>query len=721
MATESPKSADHYKSQWPMSYALTPPSASAAPRRWWQHYYYRGPLGQQTRIRYSWSLRTSEAIAKQFLGEPVLGFDMEWPWESDKRSRLQDKVALIQLASEHTIALFHIALHSGNTTKDLIAPSLRCIIESANILKAGVCVLDADFKRLRDYFGLEPKGAFELSHLHNLVSHGASQPQQCTTKLRALSKQVEEHLGLPLWKGKTRTSDWSQPLTPSQIQYAATDAYAGFMLFHCLNAKRMEMDPVPPLPRIAETYLPFAKPKIMSIQLESVREHGENFVQTAAEFYGISNIPKQDIEENADPESTEKGGNPVLESKMKIGVGNDNAKDRFGEGHGASEVGELNKQSAIPSSSKNSSNTRTRKEKKKIIPTLMNDQSKLLFEQLKEHRKGIASSKGVSAFVIAWNRHLEQLAICRPTNRKELLDVPGIGPSKVKEYGTAWLDIITNFNAEQKREDEQANLEKASNTDEPKDSVLDLPAEQHGDDHKPITGRKIVNLGRSREVILPSETVKLHMGLSFDLSTATLETEEPPLLPRPGEPSDSDDDEVFGPSMKSPTSSALKRKRHASWSSHPDEQGHLSQMMEDVQVPTLQREAVVASVSTSLPATSSAPVTLPFTGSMNAAATPQVVMATFRAAAKTVNKDQLFLRKKLEAYARSVLFSMRKKPTTPLLSEETLSHLISTMPQTAEEFHSIPGINPMLEACKASNKDFWRTFAVWTNVEGVGK
>ena len=82
--------------------------------------------------------------------------------------------------------MFHIGLHVGKTTEDLIAPSLRMIIESPNILKTGVCVLKADFARLEKWFDLKPRGAFELSHLHNLVTYGAEQPNLLTTRLRGL-------------------------------------------------------------------------------------------------------------------------------------------------------------------------------------------------------------------------------------------------------------------------------------------------------------------------------------------------------------------------------------------------------------------------------------------------------------------------------------------------------------------------------------------------------
>jgi hypothetical protein len=108
--------------------------------------------------------------------------------------------------------IIDIGIHSGTTTEHLIAPSLRKVIESSEIIKVGIGIVNADFSRLIKYFGLQPKAAIELSHLHNLVTFGGKQPELVTTKLVKLATQVECHLGLELWKGKVRTSDVSDAL-----------------------------------------------------------------------------------------------------------------------------------------------------------------------------------------------------------------------------------------------------------------------------------------------------------------------------------------------------------------------------------------------------------------------------------------------------------------------------------------------------------------------------
>ncbi|KAI2613377.1 hypothetical protein GGR54DRAFT_615607 [Hypoxylon sp. NC1633] len=389
------------KIQWPLSYSLISPKAADPPRQHWNYWYYQGPQGRCPQILYSKSASNSEAIARTFLNEPVLGFDMEWPMDADKRSRIQEKVALIQIACERRIALFHIALHDGETSKDIIAPSLRNIIESPYILKTGVAIVKADFKRLRYYFQLQTRGAFELSHLHSLVRSGSQPPEQATTRLWALSKQVEQHLGLPLHKGSVRTSDWSKPLNEEQRRYAANDAYAAYMLFHCMNAKRLRMDPVLPLPTLGAP--PVAKSDVVAAQVQSAIKFTKAVVTSESHSCATesaANLLKQDDEEKVEARGESKTGGDKVEEQVA-------ENSRY--------VG-----NTIHTS--------------QISPGLLN--------QLISHRRRVATSQGVPAFVIASNKLLEALATDRPANKSQLLKVKGVGRSKEKMYGDEWLRLI---------------------------------------------------------------------------------------------------------------------------------------------------------------------------------------------------------------------------------------------------------------------------------------
>ncbi|KAF2851951.1 hypothetical protein T440DRAFT_353549, partial [Plenodomus tracheiphilus IPT5] len=188
------------KAQWPLSYRLQPSKAKPStiqtfgigsnnppPRRWWSHQLYRGPGDKEVEILYSRNKAQSELVAQHFIDEPILGFDMEWPWNDWKKKDLQNKVGLIQIASESKIGLFHIGLHPGKTTEDIIAPTLRRIIESPKIGKVGVHILGADFGRLNRYFCLKPQGAIESSHLYRLVKFGTHKPELVSVKLVSLA------------------------------------------------------------------------------------------------------------------------------------------------------------------------------------------------------------------------------------------------------------------------------------------------------------------------------------------------------------------------------------------------------------------------------------------------------------------------------------------------------------------------------------------------------
>ena len=209
----------------------------------WSHLKYRSPDGRAPSVRYCTTLKQSEDVADKFSNEMVIGFDMEWKING---SSLKHHVSVIQIACDDTIAVFHLALYRGDAPDELIGPKLRAILESPKVLKAGVNI-GQDFKRVWKYLNIKCRGCFELSLLHNLISLSSDNGRP-GRKLVSLAKQVKYHLLLPLRKGDVRTSDWSKKLNYEQVKYAAADAYAGFRLFHELEAKRRKLSPVPPRP-----------------------------------------------------------------------------------------------------------------------------------------------------------------------------------------------------------------------------------------------------------------------------------------------------------------------------------------------------------------------------------------------------------------------------------------------------------------------------------------
>ncbi|KAF2203932.1 hypothetical protein GQ43DRAFT_365697 [Delitschia confertaspora ATCC 74209] len=395
--------------KWPLRYQIRPSQTRRDPQgnidnvvatnlaplepleKWWSHKLYRCPNHKPVEVLYSASKITSEALAKQFLDEPILGFDMEWFMWAKPTSCLQEQISLIQLACEDKIGLFHIGLHSGSTPDELIAPSLKKILESPKITKVGVAIMNADGKRLVEYFNIKPQSMFELSHLHRLVTFGPKLPGLVNTKLWALDKQVEEHLGLPLLKEETtRKGNWSKRLNQKQQDYAAADAYAGFMLYHCMNHKRKLMVPSPPLPLYADSYLPFRFPKVFQIRLHSADQTKEYI--TPEQFWG-----------SAMPAGTVSGATAKRTPKSKR-VKNQETNDKPPDAH-----------------------------------------EKILFERLAQSRRSIAHAAGLKSYIVAHDNVLRDIAKHRPATECALGRIRGIGPEKLAKYGAGWLEIISQF------------------------------------------------------------------------------------------------------------------------------------------------------------------------------------------------------------------------------------------------------------------------------------
>ncbi|KZF26854.1 hypothetical protein L228DRAFT_280004 [Xylona heveae TC161] len=261
--TTDDRAYDDGESYVPLSYSIPEAvmrqamlASSTSVAAYWQYDLYEGPQKEKVKVHYCRSRETTERVAQLFLDKKVLGFDIEWKPHALPHEGIKKNASLIQLASEDRIALFHIARYSkGDTVEDLVAPSLRTILESPNISKVGVSI-KADCTRLRRFLNIDPRGLFELSHLYKLVKYSSHDVSKVNKKLVSLAQQVEEHLQLPMRKGEVRSSNWAEELNMQQIIYAASDSYAGLRLFDVLEQKRMSLHPRPPRPAHAELNLP---------------------------------------------------------------------------------------------------------------------------------------------------------------------------------------------------------------------------------------------------------------------------------------------------------------------------------------------------------------------------------------------------------------------------------------------------------------------------------
>lgn len=68
-----------------------------------------------------------------------------------------------------------------------------------------------------------------------------------------------------------------------------------------------------------------------------------------------------------------------------------------------------------------------------------------LFEALRKIRKSLADAAGVPPFVIFSDKTLLDMCARRPKNEGELLEVTGVGASKLEKYGTVFLGALRAF------------------------------------------------------------------------------------------------------------------------------------------------------------------------------------------------------------------------------------------------------------------------------------
>ena len=68
-----------------------------------------------------------------------------------------------------------------------------------------------------------------------------------------------------------------------------------------------------------------------------------------------------------------------------------------------------------------------------------------LFERLREKRKTIADEEGVSAFVIFWNKTLEDMATYFPQTKEEFMKLHRVSSAKTEKYADDFLPIIQAY------------------------------------------------------------------------------------------------------------------------------------------------------------------------------------------------------------------------------------------------------------------------------------
>ncbi|XP_033369476.1 Werner syndrome ATP-dependent helicase isoform X3 [Parus major] len=163
----------------------------------------------------------SEDIRQSLSDGAAVGFDIEWP-PSYMKGKMA-KTAVIQICvTEDKCYLFHISSMAG------FPKGLKRLLEDETIKKVGVGIEGDQWKLMSD-FEIKLKSFVELADV-------ANEKLKCkeTWSLNGLVKHL---FGRQLLKDQSvRCSNWEKfPLNEEQKLYAATDAYASYIVYEKLK------------------------------------------------------------------------------------------------------------------------------------------------------------------------------------------------------------------------------------------------------------------------------------------------------------------------------------------------------------------------------------------------------------------------------------------------------------------------------------------------------
>ena len=72
--------------------------------------------------------------------------------------------------------------------------------------------------------------------------------------------------------------------------------------------------------------------------------------------------------------------------------------------------------------------------------------SDLMFDMLRDLRRELAKQKNVPPYVVAPNKTLEDMARIRPTTKRAMMSVHGMGTVRFHSYGARFLEAIRSWN-----------------------------------------------------------------------------------------------------------------------------------------------------------------------------------------------------------------------------------------------------------------------------------
>ena len=75
---------------------------------------------------------------------------------------------------------------------------------------------------------------------------------------------------------------------------------------------------------------------------------------------------------------------------------------------------------------------------------LNNEAEQQRFEMLRALRRELAQASGLPPFVIFHDKTLKEMAVNRPTDREQFLQISGVGEKKAAKYGEQFLAALLN-------------------------------------------------------------------------------------------------------------------------------------------------------------------------------------------------------------------------------------------------------------------------------------
>ncbi|XP_031966469.1 Werner syndrome ATP-dependent helicase isoform X2 [Corvus moneduloides] len=163
----------------------------------------------------------SEDIRQSLSDGAAVGFDIEWPPSYTKGKMA--KTAVIQMCvTEDKCYLFHVSSMAG------FPKGLKRLLEDETIKKVGVGIEGDQWKLMSD-FEIKLKSFVDLADV-------ANEKLKCK-EMWSLNGLVKHLFGRQLLKDQSvRCSNWEEfPLNEEQKLYAATDAYAGYIIYEKLK------------------------------------------------------------------------------------------------------------------------------------------------------------------------------------------------------------------------------------------------------------------------------------------------------------------------------------------------------------------------------------------------------------------------------------------------------------------------------------------------------